>query len=237
MLRASSMVSCRYVRMEVVVEASNTFLIRIKVFFIASLSSSQKLLPCFISGKIDLHYALFLNKESACCTKAWCSLAQPSTCKCPQLGWKQPMAAGQGCLAGMAVLLCWPLERLHGGATCTGYCLGFGLQDREALGWESVLLAKLLISWVESWLWAVHIRGQAVLTREWGYSARWLLYTTGWLLLTFLFPPLHGYFYALSWIRQKSGGEFLHHRGPEQSLTSLDKPAWFLYAYTWMTHL
>lgn len=86
MLRALSLVSCRHVRMEVVVEAGNTFLIRIKLFFIASLSSSQRLLPCFISGKIDLRFALFLNKESACCTKAWCSLAQPSTCKCPQLG-------------------------------------------------------------------------------------------------------------------------------------------------------
>lgn len=56
--------------MEVVVEASNTFLIRMKLFFLASLSSSQKLLPHFLSVKIDLHFALFLNKESACRTKA-----------------------------------------------------------------------------------------------------------------------------------------------------------------------
>lgn len=109
--------------------------------------------------------------------------------------------------------------RLHRGTAWALVLFHKDLQDRDALGWESLLPAKSLVSWAEGWLWAVLTSGQAVLTREQGYSGRRFLHATGCLLLTFPspLPPLHGCFYALPWIRQKSGGEFLYFRGAEQN--------------------
>lgn len=134
-------------------------------------------------------------------------------------GYRPRLPGRNACSLELAAGVAARSYRLHRGTARALVLFCKHLQDRDALGWESVLPTKSLVSGAEGWLWTVLISGQAILTREQGYSARWLLHSTGHLLLTFPspFPPLHGCFYTLPWIRQKSGGEFLHFRGPAQN--------------------
>lgn len=198
-LRALCLVSCRHVRMEVVGEASNMFLIRIKLFFITK---------SFVFTNIyflDLCFALVVNKASTCCIKVWSSLVHPSTCKCPQLGWKQlsygprlslpgrkgcslALAAGTSaqryCLGFSAILQRFARRRCFGMGVCSpshlshGQRVGFGLY---------VSVARLS-----------EPENRDILLGD--------CHTSGCILLTFPLhlPCLHGCLYALPWTRQKT---------------------------------
>lgn len=58
--------------------------------------------------------------------------------KAPSKAENSP-AMATGYLAGTVVPLCWPLEQLLGGTAWASWQFCGDAQDRDALGWESVL--------------------------------------------------------------------------------------------------
>lgn len=89
---------------------------------------------CFVSGKIDLHFAPILNKAST-------GVPKPGLVWFIQPPGNAPSLAenSTGYLAGAVVPLCWPLEQLLGGVAWASWHFCGDVQDRDALGWESVL--------------------------------------------------------------------------------------------------
>lgn len=137
---------CRHVRVEAAVEAGNIFLIRIKLFFITRLSSSQRL-PCFLKK------APAVSKPGP----VWFIQAPVDAHgEGHVFGPCSPvMATGQVYLAERVALPYVQLVRLHGGAAWASVLFCEDLQGRDAVGWVPLLPNKSLVSWAEGGFWAV----------------------------------------------------------------------------------